>query len=244
MPDLTVRGAWGPRKETPRELAARWWEFLGRLDAISPEIFTGWRQVREPGVAGQDALLDPDGLAAYIASAAEEDSDYMGYTATLVTEDSAGLGVTLRATAGGQADYVPQRVVLQLSVAEEDLPEAQSTLLARLPEVLAALADTWDVDWGDVHDEDLADALDDAFDLDNSDPRCGRAVYLSRGRAVAVPDDLPGERLLTEHGGLVVALDSSGGRPPATETVIAVHDTLRKSGALDPLPTPMTGPKL
>ncbi|GAA2395129.1 hypothetical protein GCM10010420_20690 [Streptomyces glaucosporus] len=242
MINLTVRGFWGPREETPRELADRWLDFLGRLRELDGEVFSDWREVAEAGAEAPPVALDPEGFAEYIVRHDPDPGAYpVGYRTGLWTRRAGGPKVEIGATAGGVAGGVPQSVVLKMRSKEAD---ADDPLVGRLPHALTALAGAWDVDWGDFADRALMSAVREAFDLDNSSPRCGRAVHLSAGRAALVPDDLPGRRLPVAHGGVVIDLSGPEGEAPGTELVLAVNEALRKTGALAPLPTPMDRAKL
>ncbi|UGY93372.1 Imm52 family immunity protein [Streptomyces gobiensis] len=242
MLDLVVRGFWGPRSEGPLELAERWLAFLERLRKLDPDTFCGWREVAESDAKAPATALDPVALAAYITAAnPEPDAQQIGYRATVWTRQEGRPEVTVKVTGGGTADNVPQSVVVNLELMDEDHEAPQARLL---PEALVALADVWDVDWGDFYDDDLMDAVEEAYDLSNSSPRCGRAVYLSSGRKALAPEDLPGRRLATGHGGVVIDLSGPKGEAPVTDTVIAVNGALRNSGALEELPYPMDRPKL
>ncbi|MFP8883737.1 MULTISPECIES: Imm52 family immunity protein [Streptomyces] len=242
MINITVRGFWGPRKESPRELADRWLDFLARLKEVDEEVFADWRETAGAGPQAPRAALDPEGFAAYIVRGDPDPDAYpVGYRTSLWTQREGRPKAEIGVSAGGVADGVPQSVVLKLRSrdADEDDP-----LVGRLPRALAALADAWDTDWGDFADRALMSAVREAFDLDNAGPRCGRAVHLSAGRAALVPEGLPGRRLPVAHGGVVVDLSGPGGEAPGTDLVLSVNETLRGTGALAPLPLPMDRPKL
>ncbi|MFP8963184.1 hypothetical protein ACLIYP_21925 [Streptomyces nanhaiensis] len=242
MINVTVRGFWGPRKESPRELADRWLDFLGRLEELDEEVFSDWREVAGTGPGSPRAALDPEGFAAYIVrSDPDLDAYPVGYRTSVWTRREGRPKAEIGVSAGGVADGVPQSVVLKLRSGEAD---EDDPLIGRLPHALAALADAWDPDWGDFADRALTSAVRDAFGLDNSSPRCGRAVHLSAGRAALVPGDLPGRRLPVAHGGVVVDLSGPEGEAPGRDLVLSVNETLRGTGALAPLPLPMDRPKL
>ncbi|MEU2429648.1 hypothetical protein ABZ611_08990 [Streptomyces sp. NPDC007861] len=227
MLDLTVRGLWGPREEDVDQLASRLSALLGRLAELAPEVFSGWR--------GTDS--DAASLASFIEAAnTQDDDDRVNWIAILEAEQEGMPKATVTMRAGGTSPWVPLSLNVQLK--SRTLEEAAVPVAARLPEVLLAVADTWDADWGDVHDDDLFFEVEDAFDLVGTDPRAGRAVFLSARRAAQVPEELPGRRLPTAHGGLVIAFGGPEGQAPDAASVIAATETLRKAGALEPLPRP------
>lgn len=239
--DLTVGGVWGPRKESPDRLAERWLRLLKRLTAISPEDFSGWRVEIDGRAQPVPVDVDAAWLASYIERVnPQADAGTIGYSAVLVAAQPGRPIVTVHIGAGGTPQFAPQTATV--IVRPSDLDDGQggtAPLAAKAPQLLAAIADAWDVDWGDVSDGDLLAALEEAYDLDNSTPRCGRSVYLSSGRRALVPDDVPGRQTVTEHGGVVIDLGDPDGAAPDTGKAIEVNGLLRKAGALEELPYPM-----
>ncbi|MEU6119548.1 Imm52 family immunity protein [Streptomyces sp. NPDC047117] len=235
--DLTVGGVWGPRQESPDQLAERWLRLLRRLAKIAPEDFAGWRAE----AVGQAEQLPENADAAWFTSYLErvnpqDDAATIGYSAVLVAAAPGRPIITLSVGAGGTPQFAPQTAVI--TVRSADLNDS-APLVARLPEVLTAIVESWDADWGDIADDDLLGVLEKEYELDNSTPRCGRAVYLSSGRGALVPEDVPGRRSVTEHGGLVLDLSRPDGSAPDADHVLAVNGLLRKAGALEELPYPM-----
>ncbi|MET7638216.1 Imm52 family immunity protein [Streptomyces sp. NPDC005438] len=242
MIDLTVRGFWGPRAEEPEQLAERWLALLGRLEELDGELFSTW-------VVGADSFDQaspversvPDLAALLRAGNDPRDAPVYGYLLTLMSRAPSGLAASVQVTGGAVTEYAANSVLVELYA--EDLEEYQAPQVAKAPGMLAALADAWDVDQGEVTDEDLLDALDDTFDLANSDPRAGRAVYLSAGRWERLPQDPPGRATPTAHGGVVLDLTGPSGEV-STHAVLDAHRVLVDCGALAPRPTPMTRPQL
>ncbi|GAB2441584.1 hypothetical protein [Nocardia tengchongensis] len=76
------------------------------------------------------------------------------------------------------------------------------------------------------------------FDLANSAPRCGRAVFLSARRAALAPEALPATYIHTAHDGLVIDLTGDGTQSPAIETILEANIRLRAAGAMEELPIP------
>ncbi len=110
---------------------------------------------------------------------------------------------------------------------------------AHVPEaaLLSLVAEAWAPDFGDVTDDDLLDALEDDGDFTVGDPCVGRLGYLSPARAALVPDDLAAAREELPGGGVLLDI-----APPSkdTDAVVAAYVRLRETGALRPLPRPMT----
>lgn len=231
-----VRVFWGPRKESPRELAGRWRAMLDAFPALLPAASSApagqpWTWTRHYAFSRPDELA-PD--EAELAAALQTDHD------SPHTSDGAGLSLTstgeqpgweigLIGRGGGESEYVTQAVVLTIvSPDDAEVPEAA---------LLALIADIWQPDFGDVTDDELLDALEDdaGFDYTLSHVSVGRLVYLSPGRAAPAPAGVGVAR--GELRGAGVLLDIA---PPGDiEGVVDAYVRLRATGALEPLPRPM-----
>ena len=228
--EVVVKVSWGPRPETPGELAVRWLEVLGRLTELSGPAPVEWRWDVEGGKGAPVPAAVEDVAEAIEAGGPEEDADIVGRQAAVVGTWPDGGYAYLRAKGGGSDAYTPFTATLQLFPAAGAGAGSRPPLTDRLPEVLAALAEAWEADTGLAYDRELFNAVKSAFALRNSRPRCGWVTYLSANRAALVPGDLPGQRRDTAGGGLV--LDS--GRD--TEAVMAAQRAIADAGALEPLP--------
>lgn len=240
--EVVVKVSWGPRPETPLQLAQRWLELLTGLSQLSEGVLAEWRWEEDAG-PGEPVLADTDEFAAALEAAnTQDDRDILGYTAQVVATQPDGAYARARVIAGGSNEYSPFTAVLHLFPASGS---AAVPLTGRYTEVLMLLADVWDADHGLTYDRPLFNELRSAYGLRASHPRAGWAVYLSESRAARVPAGFSAlRRLPAKYGGVVLDLaDSSGGSLP-TQTVLAAHKALAGTGALDPLPVPATGAKL
>ncbi|MFF3359257.1 hypothetical protein ACFYWN_43305 [Streptomyces sp. NPDC002917] len=233
--EVVVKVSWGPRSESPRELAERWLETIERLAELSADELVDWRwDVDED----DEGVPLPEGVeefaAAVEAGGPKEDVDILGWTAAAVGTCRNGGYVRARVQAGGTDEYTPFTAVLGLFPAPDG---ATVPLVDRLPETLVALSEAWDADTGLTYDWELFNAVKAAYGLRNSHPRCGWAVYLSENRAALVPGDLAVRRLATAHGGLVLDIGNS------TEVVLAAQRRLAEAGALKPAPVSEPRPK-
>ncbi|MFI7362763.1 hypothetical protein ACIBO4_11590 [Streptomyces sp. NPDC050149] len=230
-----VRVFWGPRKETPQELAGRWKAMLDALPALLPAASCAaagqsWTWTRHRS-SGRPTELRPD--EADLAAALREDhdspqtSDGAGLSLTSTGEPGWEIGISGRG--GGESAYVTQAVVLEVTSPDgAEVPEAA---------LLALLADIWEPDFGDAIDDELFDALEDraGFDYTLSHVSVGRFGYLSPGRAALAPAGVGVAR--GELAGAGVLLDIA---PPGdVEAVVDAYVRLRDAGALEPLPRPM-----
>ncbi|CAM5487245.1 hypothetical protein STAFG_7752 [Streptomyces afghaniensis 772] len=243
--EVVVKVSWGPRPETPLQLAQRWLELLTGLSELS-ELSEGapaeWRWEEDSGPGQLVPVESEDFTAALEAANTQDDRDILGYTANVVATQSDGAYLRARVIAGGSNEYSPFTAVLHLFPASG---AAAVPLTGRFTEVLALLADVWDADHGLTYDRPLYNELRSAYGLRASHPRAGWAVYLSESRAARVPDDFSAlRRLPARHGGVVLEIADSSGGTPSTQAVLAAHKTLAGTGALDPLPVPSTEAKL
>ncbi|MYX73974.1 MULTISPECIES: hypothetical protein [unclassified Streptomyces] len=239
--ELVVKVSWGPRPESPLELAERWTATLGRLTELSAGKPVVWRRDVDGGGVGDLVPDKAEDFAAVVeAGGPEEDADIIGWSAAVVGRWPDGGYAYVRAKGGGSDEYTPFTATLQLFPA----PELGSAVGAgsaapfsdRLPEALAAFAECWEPDTGLTYDRELFRTVKAAFGLRNSQPRCGWSTYLSANRAALVPEELPGPRHATADGGLVLNAGHS------TEAVMAAHRILTDAGALEPLPVPAPRP--
>ncbi|MBM7089363.1 hypothetical protein ACFTXK_26680 [Streptomyces sp. NPDC056956] len=259
-----VRGFWGPRQESAEELAARWCttlEHLARLlptaGAAAPGSDTGpgapagggplttWLTVP---VSGRPAdvlrLPHPDRVAPgeefresllrAVRSAQEDDgwSAADGTSLRLLADTSDGRRVELAGLAGGTPEFLLQSLVATFVVPDDEpLPGAG---------LLAAVAEAWDPDYGDVGDRAVTAALKKEAGFRTGTPSVGPVAYLSPGRAALVPEEWAARGRRLPGGGLLLELADPGD----TAEVVRAHRALKNAGALEPLPRPMDRPAL
>ncbi|MEU1473393.1 hypothetical protein ABZ434_34925 [Streptomyces sp. NPDC005761] len=230
-----VRVFWGPRKETPRELAGRWKAMLDALPALLPAASRGqagqpWTWTRYQ-TSGRPTELRPDEAELAAALQADHDSPRTsgGAGLSLVSRGGPGWEIGVSGRGGGESEYVTQAVVLAVvSPDGAEVPEAA---------LLALIVDIWQPDTGDATDDELLDALEDraGFDYTLSHVSVGRLGYLSPGRAALAPAGVGVAR--PELRGAGTLLDIA---PPGDiDAVVDAYVRLREAGALEPLPRPM-----
>ncbi|MFD9289041.1 hypothetical protein ACFWBV_12155 [Streptomyces sp. NPDC060030] len=242
MLNVAVNGFWGAREEDPQAIAERWYDTLARLRDIDGGTFHEWHEAGD-GVPS-DPLLMPSvpALADYVVREnTGPDLDVVGYGASLWAHNQEAAKVTSAVRAGGSSPYVTRSVSVSFRSRTVD---EDADVIRRTPEILAVIGEAWDIDAGQVYDRALYRAVAGHFGLENSDPRCGRAVFLSERRAALAPEGLPGAYTPVANGGLVIDLTRGGTRAPSTETVIGVNEELRATGALEPLTVPFDRAKL
>jgi hypothetical protein len=235
---LVVNGAWGLRVEGAQQLAERWLAFLNALEGIVGPSLEGWREATDDDRTAP--LLSPSAasLADYLLREnPESEVARTAYTASLWTAGSGMPELVVSVSAGGSSPHVASSCSVRMRSRELD---ESAPVARRSAEILRALADSWDVDWGQAYNRAEYAAVEEEFDLETPEPRCGRAAYLSARRAELVPEDLPGKpaRIRTSHDGLLIDLTGGGTERPDIEAILDVNRSLRATGALARLPEP------
>ncbi|MFJ2159826.1 hypothetical protein [Streptomyces sp. NPDC087856] len=223
-----VRGFWGPREESVEELAGRWKATLDQLTRLLPQaaLPAEWTVVSPPGslVPSDEGDLR---TALQKAQAADDWSKGTGTALRLTATGSPDWTVEVSGLAGGDSEFLLQSLVIAIRSPEDtELPGTQ---------LLAAVAEFWHPDFGDVTDDDVLDALEDDAEYGVGEPCVGRVGYLSPGRAELVPADLTAPRTAVPGAGVVLDIAAEGD----VDTVVHAFERLRESGALRPLPRPM-----
>ena len=231
-----VRGFWGPRQESAEELAARWSTTLDRFARLLPQTTGTWHTAPASGPAETLQPTEPSLLAALRTARTADDWSAANGTSLRLLADTTtpGWKVEIAALAGGTPQFLLQSLVATIVSPDEtpdDLPDA---------ELLTAVAESWHPDYGDVSDRAVTSALKKEAGFKIGTPSIGWVAYLSAGRAARTPaDTLPDSKELPTGGTLLTIA-----APGDTATVVTTYQALKESGALDPLPHPMTRPTL
>ncbi|AWW37831.1 hypothetical protein ADL00_15605 [Streptomyces sp. AS58] len=230
-----VRGFWGPRPEPVERLAERWSATLDGLVRLLPAAGQGgaaswtWRYAGPAGAVRPGSPPDTASLldALRAARAAEDWSDRTGTGLRLVAEGVPGWKAELSGVAGGSPENLLQSIVIAVESPDDaEVPDA---------ELLAAVAESWQPDFGDVTDDDVMDALEDDADFMVGEPSVGWVGFLSPGRAARVPDSSGIPRKELAGGGVLLHVADPGD----TAAVVRAYAVLREAGALEPLPRPL-----
>ena len=223
-----VRGFWGPREESVEALAGRWKATLDQVTRLLPQaaLPTEWTVVSAPA----SPLPSDEGAlrtALQESRAADDWSKGTGTALRLTATGAPDWTVEVSGLAGGDSEFLLQSLVIGIrSPSDTELPG---------PQLLAAVAEFWHPDFGDVTDDDVLDALEDEAEYRVGEPCVGRAGYLSPARAELVPADLTAPRTAVPGAGVVLDIAAEGD----TDAVVRAFERLRETGALRPLPRPM-----
>jgi len=229
-----VRGFWGLRPEPVQRLAERWSLTLDRLARLLPAAGDGtqsswiWRVVAASG-PGEDLTADEASLLSALraAESAEDWSDRTGTGLRLVRQVGPGWKIEVSGLAGGAPETLLQSMVITVV--------APDTVTSPDLELLAAVAELWEPDFGDVTDDDVMDALEDDADWTVGDPSIGWLAYLSPARAALLPHDFTAVRKEVQGGGVLLDIAA----PDDPDAVVEAYVRLREAGVLQPLPRPL-----
>jgi hypothetical protein len=154
-----IQAYWGPRRETPAQIAARFYRMIEGFRAIDP-VLVEWR-VR----IGTSAIPLPsrssDELAQIVADHVDTADDgepipIYGYAFDAMQLPPADISLTINVHAGS---YAPGRYGLANSVSMQTLPpNPQNVRLVTFPifkSVLLALASAWDATWCGAYPTDV-----------------------------------------------------------------------------------------
>ncbi|MFF7855453.1 hypothetical protein [Streptomyces sp. NPDC007904] len=237
-----VRGFWGPRQEPVEALAERWSTTLDRFARLLPAAArpaaagTAWTWRTAPA-SGPSEATGPDEAsllgALRAAQAADDWSAGNGTSLRLVADGlPAGWKVEVAGLAGGTPEFLLQSLVATIvSPDDEPLPDA---------DLLTAVAESWQPDYGDVADRTVTAALKKDAGFRIGMPSIGWIGYLSPSRAGRVPAGLTAERRQLPDGSTLLTVAPPGD----TAAVVEAYRALKEAGALDPLPQPMNRPVL
>lgn len=167
----------GALAESVPAVAERWAGTLTALGDIDGPTFGVWHEAGD-GLPS-DPVLEPSApaLAEYIERTnTGPDLDVVGYTTSLWARNPAAAHVSMAIHAGSTSQYALNSVSLAFRSREVD---ETAEVIRRAPEILRLLAEHWEFDTGQVYDRPQYRAVAERFDLENNDPRCGRAVHLS-----------------------------------------------------------------
>jgi len=229
-----VRGFWGLRPEPVQRLAERWSLTLDRLARLLPAAGDGtqsswiWRVVAASG-PGEDLTADEASLLSALraAESAEDWSDRTGTGLRLVRQVGPGWKIEVSGLAGGAPETLLQSMVITVV--------APDTVTSPDLELLAAVAELWEPDFGDVTDDDVMDALEDDADWTVGDPSIGWLAYLSPARTALLPHDFTAVRKEVQGGGVLLDIAA----PDDPDAVVEAYVRLREAGVLQPLPRPL-----
>jgi hypothetical protein len=227
---FVINSYWGPRPETPAEIAARCQTLLNRLAAISPK-FSGWNfvgrkpppQCRQKGqmdslaerylggsyTIAADHFSDATLIQLVEAGIHRDDDDVpdpeFGYTVSAFTRsrtDPDGLSLRVHAGCWIRAAFYTNTVHIETRpLCEEN--KAWLTLSV-LEAAMLAVATTWDVTWGAVYPADLGELWTPAYIKRRPTFQMAWVTYLSPRFAPMVTPPSSAIVEYTPQGGIVM----------------------------------------
>jgi hypothetical protein len=229
---------WGARPETAAGAAERFLGTVTELEATGDPLFTGWSIVK-----GRKAVAlprDTEELAEFVATEVHRrDSDNsvmedLGYEFNAYSGDEYDLrSATVSASCGTTSTEPP--IPNNALITPSRFQDAGETLPLVADELLAALVDAWDPDWGMFTSYWRRKAQDPDRRSKGTDvPYVGVLTWLS-DRLGSVPADIPAATVRRYDGGTLIDLRRDG-ELPDEEAVRATAGFLREAGTLAPIP--------
>ncbi|WP_433007423.1 hypothetical protein [Kribbella sp. CA-294648] len=221
---LIARGFWGPRRETPDQVADRLLAFLAGLDEVVGESVR-WSS---PESSGQP-LAEPGHARQVISDAFRANTD------------APQLGINQAYDGSGQRVH---KFRISMGVGRySESPGAHNSFVLRwagaedlADPILRQVVTAWDPDWGNVTSRSLRDALGGLQPAGKPGPDIGYLNYLSEGRAQALPGGLDRQMVKLDDGGVIIGSGKSGDLPPVEQTA-ELAKVLSPTPAFAPTPT-------
>ncbi|TCC19499.1 Imm52 family immunity protein [Kribbella speibonae] len=198
---LIARGFWGPRRESPDQVADRLVPFLEALNEVVGESLP-WSSHALPG----KLLTEPANARQVISDAFGENTDaphlgiHQAYDARGATAGQ--LRITMGVGGYSDAPNVHNAFLVKWRAADDE-PLADP--------ILRHLVAAWDPDWAAVTSRSLMDALAEVQPRGTPGPKVGYLTYLSEGRAQVLPGGLEEHLLSLESGGVVLGSGEGNG---------------------------------
>ena len=236
--NLTLNAWWQTRDESAESCARRLSDMLARLALLHP-VFAQWRQQGDSEEESQEPLcsMPPDHreLQNFVeANIMRDDADEpwpeLGYSLSAWNEVDDSHGLSFHIRAGVRDGVDANSLFFQLG----NVAPANSDLLNYdvLKDVLNAVCQAWDVDWGTIEPFDWERRLKDSSGH-FCRPWGGWLTYLSPAYRGGIKMPIP--EAITEplsNGGMLIALTKEGFNE-SDPTQLATYDAVQK--ALRPL---------
>ncbi|MGH3353161.1 MAG: hypothetical protein ACRDPS_21030 [Nocardioides sp.] len=224
--ELTARGFWGPRQETPDQIADKLVAFVTGLNDVVGDDIT-WSA---PGLRGQ-SLADPE-VARQVISKAFADNTDAPHLGISQAYDARGKKIKMISITMGVGGY-------------SDSPKMQNRFVldwfgdggsALADPILRHIVSVWDPDWADVTAMSFMEALIDVQPVGKPTPKVGYLTYLSEARAQALPGGLENHKTNLDGGGAIIGSGEGDGFL-SVDKATEFAKVLRLSPAFSPTPT-------
>ena len=202
LDELIARGFWGPRQESPDQIADKLVAFLAALDVVAGETLR-WSSSRLPG----KVIAEPAIALKVISDAFQRNTDapHLGVTQAYDARGTRLEDVSITMTVGGYSDSPNVRNAFVLKWRGADVGALAGPILRRLVSV-------WDPYWAAVTSRTLMRAVAEVQPAGKPGPKVGHLTYLSAERAQALPGGLDDKQLETlDDGGIIIGSGEGDG---------------------------------
>lgn len=219
---LIARGFWGPRQETPDQIADKLVTFLLALNKIFREDLP-WSSHNLPA----KLLTETTNAKQVISEAFQKNTDapHLGINQAYDAQSKRLGKIHLTMNVGGYSDSPHIKNALVLNWHATDV-----SMLAE--PILRQIISVWDPDWGSVTSQNLMRALAEVRPAGTRTPALGYLTYLSGKRAQTLPGDLD----TLDNGGVILGAGEDGSFLPIEE-LIEYAKLLKPTEAFAPTPT-------
>lgn len=223
---LIARGFWGPRQESPDQIADTLVAFLAALDDVVGETLP-WSSHALPG----KSLTVPANALQVISEAfrANTDAPHLGINQSYDAQGTRVGKVRITMTVGGYSDSPRLRNACVVKWQGADAEALAGPILRQL-------VSAWDPDWAAVTSRSLMDALAEVQPVGKPGPKVGYLTYLSKGRARVLPGGVEMHLARLEDGGVIIGSGENDGFL-SVDKVSEVAKELRPSEAFSATPT-------
>ena len=199
---LIARGFWGPRYESPQQIADKLVAFLAALEEVVGETLP-WSSARLPG----SLIAEPANALKVISDAFHRNTDapHLGVTQAYEARGTRLEDVSITMSVGGYSESPNVRNTFVLKWCGADVG-------ALADPILRGVVSAWDPDWAAVASRSLMRALAEVRPAGKPGPKVGHLTYLSAGRAQALPGGLDDKQLETlDDGGVIIGSGEGDG---------------------------------
>lgn len=224
--ELIARGFWGPRQESPDQIADKLVAFFAALDDVVGETLR-WSSSHLAG----GLIAEPANALQAISEAFRRNTDapYLGVTQAYDARGERIEDLSITMSVGGYSETSNVRNAFVLKWRGEDATAFAAPVLRQLVSV-------WDPDWAVVAPRPFMRALSEVQPVGTPEPKIGCLTYLSAGRGQALLGDMDKHLEKLDNGGVVIGSGEGDGLL-SLDKATELARMLRLSAAFSPTPT-------
>ena len=229
-----LAGWWGPRVESAEECALRWLRFFRDLEPLGHELLGNWGPPAETLCeAMRDLAVEYDSLLNQV-HLLDRTAGESGFSFGCWNRREGVQSVGFSAGCGSSDTAILLNRAYLTLYTESDDEVRERGRLAR--DLMMSLVKAWEPDWGFYVTDELRNHQYDQKHTEQHSPIAGYLTYLSAGRHIALPSNVPARVAATPDGGVVLSLVEPDGSLRKPDDVLRLAKILTESGAFAPTP--------